>query len=694
MKNLSILALVLAPLFASCVIAAEDKNKYLHLNIEVSANRISQSLLKTTNTVDVVDSQTIEQSGENEIPLALAKQPGIRVQSDGTPGIYTISIRSEQPSRIVLLTDGIRMSDQKSRQGMPLLYNPFNVERVEIIRGASSVLYGSDAQAGIVNVVSKNPSDRKFASDSGLIFNSQGNGFTQMLNASGTIDRFSYVTSFSHTDMGDRYLSDNRRLDNTSYYQSGANAKLMYQLCDYLKIGTSFDYFDINAKTATTTKDPAYDGFKMHIPNWSYKKASIFTQSQNVNEIIGEISSVFYTTSENKEFVQDTGLANYNSRISVNNDESALGGNIKALIQTGKYLNFTSGYDFRQERCDGITGADLSSNPLAKRGRAPLSTRAINTDSRQDSHALYSLFTLFPYERFNLEYGLRWNHYSTKSGDNLTEAVFKRGPLLQNSKEHKSKTNVRIVQSAGALYKLDYRTVLRASYSEGFKIPGISQLFMTSYSGRTIEPNEALKPESSKNYEIGIRFDGEELTVDADIFYSRSKNYIDISRYSIMPEKYRYRNVSKAKSFGAELKLSYNISGFTPYINLTAMRRELSHENLSTYDSGSPTLFGSTGIRFDSQHLLGKYYADLYASFANSYTEDPDLSQNSLIKNDNYTSGYMTLNLSAGSDIYTKDNCCVKIFGSINNIFDKQYRTSVYIEEPGRYFTLGVKASF
>ncbi|MGN1280582.1 MAG: TonB-dependent receptor plug domain-containing protein [Succinivibrio sp.] len=690
MKKTALFALLLS----TASFASEDNEKYLLINIEVSANRSVQSILKTTNTVDVVQRKEIEESGEDKIPLMLKKQPGITVQTDGTPGIYTVSIRGEQPSRTVLLTDGIKMSDQKSRQGMPFLYNPEFVKRIEIIRGAASVLYGSDAQSGIINTVSSDPDEKKFAADTAVSFNSQGNGFTESLNASGTIDRFGYVTSFMHTDMGDRYLSDRNRLDNTSYYQSGADGKFMYQLTDRLKIGTVLDFFDINARTATTTTDSDYADFKMHIPSWSYKKASIFTESYNLNSAVSEFKSVFYTGYEKKEFIQNTGPSNYSTNVSVNNKEKARGANISGKFEPSRVININAGYDVRQEICDGLTQSDMTSNPLARRGRAPLYSISENRDSRLDSHAIFSLFTLFPYERINIEYGVRWNHFTSKSGNIQSKTFFKNRPYAETDAQHNRKNSVRTVQSAGILYKLDYRTVLRGSYSEGFKVPGPSQLFMTSYSGRTIEPNTSLKPETSKNYELGVRFDGDSLTADADVFYTASKNYIDISRYSILPEKYRYRNVSKAQSFGLEMKLSYHADRFTPYLNLTAMRRKLTHENISSYDSGTPELFGSAGVRFDDRHSSGSYYADLYAIYSGGFTEDPDLGQNSLIKDDTRIAGYATFNLSVGTDICFSQDFSFKLFGLAGNIFDKKYRTSVYLEEPGRYFILGGKASF
>ena len=103
---------------------------------------------------------------------------------------------------------------------------------------------------------------------------------------------------------------------------------------------------------------------------------------------------------------------------------------------------------------------------------------------------------------------------------------------------------------------------------------------MGSDSGVPTYANPNLKPETSDNFEIGARWFSNALTIDGAVFYSNTNDYIT-TIYNRSDNAEKYENVAKAKTFGAELSLSYRISesGFEPYTVLTWLRRQ--------YDDGA-----------------------------------------------------------------------------------------------------------
>ena len=121
--------------------------------VVVSATRVEQSVSDAVSSVSVVQGEDLTASGADTLPEMLKDVPAARVVTDGTPGVQRIALRGENASRTLLLVDGERIDDSKTKSGAPYLINPFFVERVEILRGPSSVLYGSDALGGIVNVI-------------------------------------------------------------------------------------------------------------------------------------------------------------------------------------------------------------------------------------------------------------------------------------------------------------------------------------------------------------------------------------------------------------------------------------------------------------------------------------------------------------------------------------------------------------
>ena len=80
---------------------------------------------------------------------------GVRINNDGGQGIKRAKIRGEDAFRSLVMIDGQKISEQKSMSGSPILIDPAMVERIEVIKGPASVLYGSDAIGGAINIITK-----------------------------------------------------------------------------------------------------------------------------------------------------------------------------------------------------------------------------------------------------------------------------------------------------------------------------------------------------------------------------------------------------------------------------------------------------------------------------------------------------------------------------------------------------------
>ena len=134
--------LALAVALSLPVISAHATDNYKAQDVVVTASRVEQQLADVNMSVSVISSEEIEQNaGAQTIGDLLEHNvPGIRVQNDGGQGIDRVSIRGEDPFRTVVMVDGQRISEQKSMSGVPLLIDPSQVERIEIIRGPASVL--------------------------------------------------------------------------------------------------------------------------------------------------------------------------------------------------------------------------------------------------------------------------------------------------------------------------------------------------------------------------------------------------------------------------------------------------------------------------------------------------------------------------------------------------------------------------
>ena len=237
-------------LFYPAVIYAEDT--FTTNLVVISSNTYEEDLIYTPQSINVKSGKEIQNNALQTIPDALKDVPGVNLVNDGTPAIKRISIRGEDPSRTVLLVDGIRLNDLKNKSGTPLLLIPSNIERVEVLKGPASLLYGSDAIGGVVNIISKNPSSDKMKWDLGTSYNGSYEAFSQNASVSGTVDKFTYIISGFNTNTDDLYINDHQRVDNTDFNSQGANAALAYSFSDKFKLGFKLDYFNLDANTAST----------------------------------------------------------------------------------------------------------------------------------------------------------------------------------------------------------------------------------------------------------------------------------------------------------------------------------------------------------------------------------------------------------------------------------------------------------
>ena len=127
-----------------------------------------------------------------------------RCPTPALPASPRINIRGESGARVLILIDGQKVTEQKSMDGAPLLIDPNRIERIEVIKGPASVLYGSEAIGGAVNIITKKGGDRPLEADAHVSFNSSTDGFEEGLSLYGSQGGFDYRVGVTHSDQGDR----------------------------------------------------------------------------------------------------------------------------------------------------------------------------------------------------------------------------------------------------------------------------------------------------------------------------------------------------------------------------------------------------------------------------------------------------------------------------------------------------------
>ncbi|MGB5506439.1 MAG: TonB-dependent receptor plug domain-containing protein, partial [Sulfurovum sp.] len=123
-----------------------------------STNKTDQSIQKTTANVTVITSQEIEEHGYQTVAQAINRVAGISVAHAGGLGQQTsFFMRGADSGKVLVLLDGMRLNDPSTTNGTALLdsLTTSNIAQIEIIKGGTSTIWGSNASAGVINIITK-----------------------------------------------------------------------------------------------------------------------------------------------------------------------------------------------------------------------------------------------------------------------------------------------------------------------------------------------------------------------------------------------------------------------------------------------------------------------------------------------------------------------------------------------------------
>jgi vitamin B12 transporter len=219
--------------------------------IVVTATRIPTPELQIASSVTVVAADEIAARQIRTLPDLLKQVPGLNVVQTGGPGGQTsVFMRGTNPNHTKVLIDGVDVGDPSSANAAfdfgQLLTQ--DIQRVEVLRGPQSGLYGSDAVGGVINVITKNgsgPAQFNAAIEAGSF-----DTFNQTAGVSGSVDRFHYSANFQHFHAGatpvtpSDYLQPGQPRIDDYYDNLTGSTKLGYDVSDTFDLGLVARYTD------------------------------------------------------------------------------------------------------------------------------------------------------------------------------------------------------------------------------------------------------------------------------------------------------------------------------------------------------------------------------------------------------------------------------------------------------------------
>lgn len=461
--------------------------------VVVTHSKVSQSLKSTSKAITVVTAEEIMESGAADLAQVLDAQTGIIINgASGNPGLNkTAYIQGGSGENLLYLIDGMPVSDPSSIGG-PLDIRSIDlhsIERVEVLKGSQSTLYGSNAIAGVINIITKRHADEAI-SLSGSINYATYDDARQGLSLSGQLGPVGYMVLGQLSNA--EGISEAREpegsttiYDQDGYDRKNFNAQLDFEIMDGLTVSPFYRYgafdgkYDDGALTdATNRYDTDYSNAGVRAAYKGAKWSSFFDYSSTSTD------RVFNTAFGENTFEGDLSSIEWYNSISINDNNTVLVG-----------LNHQR-----------MSLQDENATPV---------------NPEDDIFSVYANYRTLLMDKINLEAGYRYNDHS-KYGQNSTYEL------------------------AGSYWITD-DIKWQASYSTGFKAPLLSQLY-----GQW-GANPELQPMTSMYWQTAFTYSPVDQTSLSVGYFSRDVEDIIVYLTDPVTFASQYTNLSRQKTSGIEL---------------------------------------------------------------------------------------------------------------------------------------------
>ncbi len=633
-----------AVIFSSHLCAQQDSTKSLD-ELVVTATKTPVKQSQTGKVVTVIDQQTLQRGAGKTLTEILNYQAGIFINgANNTLGTNPENyLRGAAPGNTLILLDGVPVNDPSYINNSFDLntINPAQVERIEILKGAQSTLWGSDAVAGVINIITKKGGTSRFNPNATLTYGSYN---TTRANAgiSGQLEKFTYNLQYNLLDSkGFSSANDStggKNFDKDGFNQHGIQANIAYAFTPRFSI----------------TASSIYGKYHTDLDAGAFADDSDFTGiNTNSMQSVGMVYKI------NKSTFHFTNTLIYAKRL-LNDDSASVGGFAKysraaykgnSLVSElfGNFhlsnkLSLVSGV---QRMGQGTTQSYFSISSFGPYEAAPLD----NKDANTTNYAAYASLMLLNLQGFNVEAGVRYNNHSLY-GSNAT-------------------------YSFNPSYNIDENTRVFVNISSAYKVPSLYQLF-SEYG------NKELQPEESNNYEAGVQsLSNNKKNSLRIVGFKRDIRQLLIFYTDPVTYASNYINRDKQNDYGFELESTMAIGKIGNWVNNV------------TYVDGE-------GITDNVK--VKNFYRRPNFTFYSTLTLQP-LKQLTLMPAFRFVGSRLKGEFDAGPaampPFYTVDmyaawqfNKQLRSFVDMRNITNQQFFDVSGYNSRGANFTIGVSASF
>ncbi|MDO4920475.1 MAG: TonB-dependent receptor [Phascolarctobacterium sp.] len=693
-KKAALLALCVCSAIANSGFAAEagDLDIYGGEEFVVTATKTPLEEKKVPMAVQVVTEEKMQALGATNVLNALSLSDSLNLSNSGMAG-NQVQIRGMSTNHTLILVDGKRMAgeDTSVTQNVYALsrMSLSNIERIEIIRGAASAMYGSDALGGVINIITKN-------SDTPSTTVGVSTGTTEIDNwynfnlgkqgkFKGNFDmRFNNVREYNNGSGGSNLYGPRQEFNFKGAYEVGKDKEITLDL-GYYNEHSKAKYADASYTYRGITLDTKKDNVEWY----DYKRYDYSLGFNGRDEKNDYMLRAFYSRLE-KENRQ------YNNRETF---PTLFMGPVMGMVSLENMMGSAyPKYDWDNSKytiygIEGRNSQKLDDKHTLTYGAEYRSTTGEGTRLGDGGDKVHSVS----------QNGVS-KYYSEKDVD--TYSLYVQDQWQVNDKlyiipalryDHDSSFGGETTPKIGATYMLNNNSRVKANWGKSFKAPTISELYMAMHRSMgggivNVYGNPDLEPEEATSWDISYEAEKDNTYGKITYFNNKVTNLIDSQILSSGGGQTvsQYVNVDEAQINGVEFMLGrqfdkhWGLKGTFEYLDAKDKSDDSRLNNKAKETATLQLTYSDAKENPLTMTLWAKWYIDyLYQGGGTS-------GMSSTVYNNNYT--YGTLNFAVNKQI----NKNLRIFAALDNIFDKTFTvddTHSY-DIYGRTWRVGAEMTF
>lgn len=606
---------------------------------------------ESTQPVYVINRDQIEAQGARTVDEALRFLPG--VLSEGTAGGQLGSqsgqfIRGNGAAQSLILLDGRPINELGGFGSFDLSnFTTDVVEQIEVLPGGGSVLYGSNAIGGVINIITRRPLEQEgIETTTGLELGSFGYN-SQTLQVRGNTNNIDWRLGYNRTDSDNDFPFS---LTTTDFEDTRTNAEVLYNNLNFhlatdldernrLSIGALYLTKDLGVPGGVAVPGSIAGGFNsLTLDDNQYTENLLLDATYEAQ--LGQGDDSLLTARVYRDFL-DTTFQNPDNPFGPAQedkvDQTSLGGQLQHAWQFSENQNITYGIDYRNVQAENET-IDLDNNVVTT-----------NYDDSINQTGIFARYQADLTPRFSLNAGVRQDF------NDLADGSF-------------TSFNV------GTRVALTDTTNFRANFGRNFRVPTLADLFFVPFN------NPDLEPETSLGFDVGIDQEIGDRGLFRFTFYrTEVDDAINFDLASFTPQ-----NIGRVESIGIETELNYQLSDeLFAFANYTWNRPEI-EEGTNPADNGNSVPFTNAdsfnlGLAFEPGD--GLYVALLLHSISDVFVDRGNLEEL-----DSRTTVDMKVRFPL-NDTWAFN-------ASLNNMFDEQFEEFPGFPGVGRNIQVGLRGTF